>query len=175
MRERLASQDEDEAARAAQDLAALDGGDSIALGRHRLSLHGDVVRMEYHGALDLGEAVHLHAIMEQLLAQRRRVFFLTLVCEEAPATDEARKYVIGWNRTYCAISGAAVVGTRSAVTRAVGSLLVRAINLGRPEPLLLVFLKTEEEAHAYFARHRRDPAPPRPADGRHRREPLSAR
>ena len=152
----LLSEDE-QLAVAEQDVAALDLQHRLPLGKHRLSLQNDVLRLDYDGELTLEHVIRIHRIAQVLLGRGQQIFFLGMVRKEGPISPEATRWVVSWNTRH-RTSSAAIVGAKSALSRAVGSLIIRTINLFRKEQLEMKFCRTEEEAQSYFSEQRRSRA-----------------
>lgn len=149
----LLSEDE-QLAVAEQDVASLDLQHRLPIGKHRLSLQDDVLRVDYDGDLTLEHVIRLHRIVQVLLARGPQLYVMGVVRREGAISPEATRWVVSWNSRH-PTSCVALVGAKSAITRAVGSLIVRTINLFRKELLEMKICRTEEEALSYFEQQRR--------------------
>lgn len=139
---------------AEQDVASLELQHRLPLGKHRLSLQDDVLRIDHDGDLTLEHVIRMHRVVQVLLARGQQVYLLSVVRREGAISPEATRWVVSWNSRY-PTSCLAIVGAKSSVTRAVGSLIVRTINLFRKELLEMKFCRSEEEALSYFEQQRR--------------------
>lgn len=146
--------EEEQLAVAEQDVASLELQHRVPVGKHRLQLQGDVLRLDYDGDLTLEHVIRTHRVIQVLMARGPELYFLSVVRREGAISPEATRWVVSWHSRHRS-SCAAIVGAKSAVTRAVTSLIVRTINLFRKYPLEIKFCRTEEEAPIYFEQHRR--------------------
>ena len=124
----------------------------LVMGPHRARQVGDVIEVEVHGPVTREHAVRLHDLMAQVLTETGSCFVLTDLADATTVHADARRYIADWNRTHRA-SGMASYNTGFG-TRAIATLLVKAIHLLGGENTALVFVREEAEARAWIAARR---------------------
>jgi hypothetical protein len=131
--------------------AELEAGKAVSIGRHVITIpqKKGVVRMENHGDFELLHCILLHRVLEEVLRGHSRPFLLVLIKEPGTISAESRRWAAEWNRQH-RTGGVAIVGTRTPWTFAMASMVVRASNMFRKEPLLLEFFRIEADAQAWI-------------------------
>lgn len=125
-----------------------------------IEIHDDIVELCARETLELVDAVRLFDIYAGVRRDRQRAFILARA--DGPGiTTEARKYVTEWFRNSAHPVECAVFGT-GALQRAIIEMIQRAVQFLSPGKMILVSFKTRDEALAWIAARRREPAPASP-------------
>lgn len=88
--------------------AALQIPDSVA--KHRVSLHGDILHIEFIGALDLGMMKQLVPIYQACIAHFGYLLLMMDVSRSSGFDADARRYSVNWAKDYASVQSAAVYG-----------------------------------------------------------------
>lgn len=130
------------------------------LGKHTYRTEGDIHLLHVNGDFELNEIIEFHGLLEAALKESRPVYVLGNMKDAGVIQPQGRRWISRWHQEH-RIHGVALYGS-SFMTRAMWTLLLRAINmLGRNE-LALTSVATEQEARAWIEQNRRsqDPGPP---------------
>jgi hypothetical protein len=115
----------------------------LSLGPHRARQVGDLLELEFHGAITRDDAVRLHDHMARMLDSGGGCYLVCDLTHVSSITPDARRYMSEWNRTRRA-DAAAVHGASFGV-RAMVTLLLNALKLlGREGPTLMFFRDAAE-------------------------------
>lgn len=127
---------------------------STAIGPHKASRTGDLMRMSCTGAVKRGDAEGMRAMMDAAVAEGVRPYLVADMSDCTGIEAEARKYMTEWSRTAPQqLSGVAVYGVSFAL-RAIVSLTLGAIRFLGKQSAEIVFVKDEAEALRWVDAHR---------------------
>jgi hypothetical protein len=119
---------------------------TTAIGRHRFSRTGDLMRMTLDGPLTLADAEGMRAMMEATLSDGARCYLVADMSSCTGIESDARKYIVQWSRDGVqTMSGVAAYGLTFGM-RTVVSLTMAAIKFLGKLRSPIVFAKTEAEA-----------------------------
>lgn len=133
------------------------------IGPHAYTIEGDVLHLRFAGDMTREHMVEMLRIVEVIQAREGQVFTLTDARGLGHMAPEARRYAFEWVREH-RLDGSALYGS-GLVPRMMVTLMMRAVNLVRAQPLALVFVATEQEARAWI-RARSQPSSSRPGISR---------
>lgn len=123
------------------------------LGRHRLELSGDVLKIVYDGPITLDNCLQLRVIFGEMRQTVGRCFLLVDMRKSTGVEPAARKYMADWSKETPdeALSGTAMYGINFAM-RAIITLTLNAIKFlgNKSEVEGVVFLKDEPEARRWL-------------------------
>src|SRR5688572_11214085 len=96
-------------------------------GQHRVTVDGDLVKLQFVGHAGLAETVAFHDLLAQMLAERGRCYVLADLRELTGMDPKTRKFIGEWTRAHRITAGAAFGA--SFPVRALVTLLLNAIRL----------------------------------------------
>lgn len=97
------------------------------IGKHRVTIEGDVVSTQFDGILNVPEMTALQRIYEARLRLHPRLFSVLWVAHAVPPPPEVRQVMAHWRRQH-KVAGTVVIGA-SLPIRAIGTLYLRATQL----------------------------------------------
>lgn len=127
--------------------------DRQAFGQHVAWAEEDTFFDTPRGDISLTEMRQMLDLVEEIKQRQGRVFVITKVRELGAISPEARRMCAQW-ALQNPISAAAVVGA-SVATRALLTLVLRAMNLFHPKNMPVRFCSSEEEARLWVAEQRK--------------------
>lgn len=123
------------------------------IGKHVAHIEGDTLFLTLDGSISLEQAEEMLALAEAIIVATGRYFGLHDVTHLGGVPSEVRRRIADWSRSR-PISGVAAFGA-SLPTRAVGTLLLRAMGILRPQAFASLFARGETEAREWIAARRR--------------------
>ena len=118
------------------------------IGKHRVFTEGDVVSVQYDGAVNLSEMAMIQGIYESRLRLHPRLYSVFFVAHAVPPPPEVRKGMAQWRRQH-KVAGTAVIGA-SLPIRTIGTLYLRATHLLGLRTWPVRFVDNEAEAQAFL-------------------------
>lgn len=126
--------------------------DERHLGPNHLIMNGDLLTISEQSKWTDEEVGQLLFTFEEVLSKQGRLFVISLAAGSVHAPPSARRQIAKWFKQH-KVAAAAVVA-RSAVGRALISLVVSAINLVGDRHLNVRFCATLDEARKFIADER---------------------
>lgn len=118
-------------------------------GKHELYIEGDLVIAVNHGVITLEEIRLFTEVAAEMLDRHGYLLFLGDNTDADKFEPDARRYIAQWS------VGKTILGIAlykaNFVARTIFSLMLKAINIIRKQPLPFDFFKTEEEAREWLA------------------------
>jgi hypothetical protein len=121
---------------------------------HRLSLQGDILRIEVVGNLDLDMMKRLIAVYEACIAHFGYLLLLLDVRHSSGFDADARKYAVQQSKDFASVQATAVYGA-PAIVRGFMTLLSRAtFLLSKGTAAELRFVSSQDEGRAWLDQQR---------------------
>ena len=127
----------------------------LSCGKQRYHIDEEALFWELHGEVT---ATEIHGITDILVALHRQHGVALAVCDaraSSAITPEARKAISDRHTAGTAVAAPSVIFGGSAIQRTLLPLVIRAIRLLGGKPPEIDFVATEQEAHAWLARKRK--------------------
>lgn len=126
-------------------------------GKHELYVEDDLLCLATHGTLTLEEMQQVIAVVEELIERHGHVLVLADHREAGSFEPDARRYGATW------AVGKPVLGMAmynvNLVSRTLFSMVLKATNIIRKQPLPFDFFKSEGDAREWLAALRRQSLP----------------
>jgi hypothetical protein len=122
------------------------------LGKHTYQLEGDIHFIKLDGDFELREIIEFHELLAEGLRKSEPVYVIGNMKDAGIIQPEGRRWISHWHQQH-RISGVALFGS-SFMTRAMWTLLIRAIVVLRRNELALTSVATEQEAREWVDQQR---------------------
>jgi hypothetical protein len=126
-----------------------DGSSSLTIGSHQVIIEGCVMHIRFAGNFLRDEIVEILRLAEQINKRHGVIFTLNDMSKLRRIEPEARRYAAEWMRNHHFNGGVLYGG--SLLARTAMTLLIRAINIIRKEPVVTLFCETEQEGRDWLA------------------------
>lgn len=121
-----------------------------------LAVHGDVVELHHRGKFELAHAERATTAVTENRRQYPRTFVLSATGQGA--TAEARRLMTEWLKASPTPLEAAVWGGGT-LHRAIAEMMIRGVQVFRPNQFIVTFHATRDDALAWIAKQRLAPPP----------------
>lgn len=122
--------------------------DKRPYGKHEAYVEGDIIRSIPRGEITLSEVHLFNDIAMELIAKYGYCFYLADIKESTGIEASARRYSAQWS------IGKPVLGiamfNAGLIASTLFTLLLKAANIIRKQPLPFAFFRTEQEARAWL-------------------------
>lgn len=122
------------------------------ISRHVARVTEDILDVNTDGEFSLSDMQTVIGLAEQIIDQYGYYFTLTDVSHMGGLTPQARRLAATWSKTH-PVAGIAMYGAKL-TTRALLTLLMRAMNLVRRDPFPVTFTQNHREGLDWIATRR---------------------
>lgn len=128
-------------------------------GTTRMRIVDGVLYLQVYGAIQVRDMEQVHTQLEGLVAQRGFAISIVELHTQAIVVNyDVRRYLVDYYRRNTMLGASVVVGA-GAVALALGTLVMRAVQLVTRQPLNIFYVRDMAEAERLAARYRAQQTP----------------